>query len=221
MNRSLLVLSLLLPGLAVGAARAQAGAEARQARLDALGPSVAEAVRARAAEMRRLGLPADAVVLRALELAAKGAEPAALLRRIDDFTVRLAVADHMLRLGGRPAPSPGEIVAGADALGSGLEPGQLRILAYDAPPAEPLTAALIVVTALLDRGVTGGDAVGVVAARLGAGAPPPHAAPMPASADGVGSAAPPLVPTGATKERGRGRNRPTPNLPVPPNSPLI
>ena len=211
MNRPV-VLVALAATLLVPPMSAQSPMAERDARLSLLlPPAAAAAVRARASEARAQGLPAEALVLRALELSAKGAGPAEVVRRIESLARRLSLSDMALRLGGRSQPRPDEILAGADAIASGLAPGQLRILATEGLPAEPLTARLIAVANLLDRGLPSDDALAIVAARLGPPVSrPPHA---PAVVDAAGPGSPPTVPTAT----GRGRNLPgRPAEPLPP-----
>jgi hypothetical protein len=176
----------------------------RGARLAAVLPaSAAAAVRARAAEAHRLGLPGDAIVLRALELAAKGAEAGDVVRRVEALGRRLALAQLALRQAGHPPPTDEELVAGADAIASGLTPAQLRALVGPGVTAEPLARRLIVITGLLDRGVPADAAIANVAARLAAPGVPRHAAPAAIGTD----APPPLVPTVTGRSR-RDRTHP-------------
>ena len=182
----------------------------REGRLDAVLPGPhASAIKARAAEARALGLPGDAIVLRALELAAKGARPDEVTRRVALLADRLVLADLALRLGGGGAPGPDAVVAGADALASGLATAQLRSLAQSGTPTEALAGRIIAVMALLDRGLAPDAAITAVAIRPGA-APRP----VPASASVGGTeVTPPLVPTAT------GRDRPSEHRPRPPQIP--
>ena len=197
-----LALVALASILSVAPASAQVADADRDARLAAvLPPSAAAAVRARAAEAHRLGLPGDAIVLRALELAAKGAGAGDVVRRVEALGRRLALAQLALSQSGRPAPTAEELVAGADAIASGLTPAQLRALG--GADGEPLTRRLIAVTGLLDRGIPADAALASVAARLAAPGGPPHAVPAAVGSD----APPPLVPTVTGRSR-RDRNPP-------------
>jgi hypothetical protein len=187
----------------------------RDARLASVLPaSAAAAVRARAAEAHRLGLPGEAIVLRALELAAKGAEARDIVRRVEALGRRLALAQLALRQVGHPAPTDEDLVAGADAIASGLTPAQLRALAGAGATAEPLTHRLIVITGLLDRGVPADAALATVAARLAAPGGPRHAVPAAIGSD----APPPLVPTVTGRSR---RDRPHPPQTRRPPGPRI
>lgn len=209
------VLVLACAALLGAPAAAQHVEGGRDARLAvALPPAEAALVRVRAAELRSLGLPGDAVVLRALELAAKGAAPRDVVGRVQDLAGRLLLADLALRLGGRLAPDAEEIVAGADAIASGLAPGQLRALAGESGPGVALTPRLIAIMGLLDRGVPAADALAVVAAHLPIPGRPPHAAPMSGAEPRS-----PLVPAATGRGRRFGERTPR-QLPLdsPPSS---
>lgn len=198
MTRVSVVLALLAVVPGAGRLPAQEAAVPRAARLDAaLPPAAADAVRGRVAEAQALGLPADALALRALELAAKGAEPADVVRRVNALAAGLADAARALRAGGRSVPAHSEIVWAADALASGLTPGDLTELARQTPA--PLTIRLIVLTALLDRGLTSSEAIAAAVVRTPGSAQPPR----PATAAGAGVETPPVVPAGATSRRNR------------------
>lgn len=203
--------AVLALALAVSAGPVLAQAPAgREARLDAaLPPADASAIRARAAEARSLGLPGEALVLRALELAAKGAQPGEIVRRVEEFSERLLLADIALRLGGRTRPGGDDVVAGADALASGLATGQLRALAQSTAPAEAITPRIIAVMGLIDRGIAPGAAVSasVRAAHL---VRPPEVRPV-----GNAEAPAPLVPTAGGRARPSRRRPPVREVPPP------
>ena len=209
------VLSLMFAVVPATLAVAQVGPADRDARLDAVLPAAeAAGVRARAAQARLQGLPADALVLRALELAAKGAAPRDIVRRIGDLSERLVLADLALRLGGRAAPGHDAVVAGADALASGLATGQLRDLAASGAPGEDLTPRIVAVMGLLDRGIAPDAALVAEVSHAGFPTRPPHA---PASIGGTDGPSP-VVPTAIGRER---RPRPRPparELPSPGSS---
>lgn len=184
--------------------------DARESRLAGmLPPPAADNVRLHVTAARALGLPADAITLRALELSAKGATADEVVAVVESLAARLAVADRELRAARAAAPTSGEIVAAADALGRGLRPAELRALAGAAGGAEPLTTQLIILTGLMDRGLPAGDALDAALARRGRGVRPPHAAEVVGAA--AADAPPPLVPAAM-----RGRRD---HVPQPPGSP--
>lgn len=213
MTRALLLVAL---GAAVTVAPLTAQTDREERLSEALPPHALAAVLDDMAEARLLGLPADAIALRALELTAKGATPDEVVERVAMFADRLAAAAAALREDGGFGVPAADIVAGADALGSGLTPRQLRSVAAGDATSEPLLTRLIVVTGLVDRGVPPTDAVATIVARGTMPARPPH----PATAAAANPESPPLVPAAAGSRRRVPITRPGfPPLPqIPPVS---
>jgi hypothetical protein len=110
----------------------------------------AQAVQAWADSAIAQGLPAEPVVLKALEGASKGADSALILSAVRSLVHRLAEARRALG----PDASDAELVAGAAALRAGAAPDRLADLKA-LRPREQLTVPLSVLADLLTAGVAG------------------------------------------------------------------
>lgn len=109
------------------------------------------------------GLPADPVLDKALEGAAKGVPAGRVVAAVSSYAERLRGASRLL--GDRPAPDA--LVAGADALQRGATPEAVGTVAERAGDATP--AALVVLGDLVDAGVPVEYALDVVTAALDEG----------------------------------------------------
>src|SRR5437867_2552487 len=99
--------ALLLSSQGAGQLRAQIPSEDVSGRLARVLPAdVAEQVLRRIDETRARGLPADALVARALELSAKGLAPERVVQVIDQQADYLEVARGALVSAGRTDPQP-------------------------------------------------------------------------------------------------------------------
>ena len=107
------------------------------------------------------GLPADALVQKALEGATKRAEPRRILFAVRTLARELSVAKQAI---GTDA-SDADLVAAASALHAGISPDILRRLRRDRPK-QPLTIALGLVNELIARGVSAAQATGTVLALM-------------------------------------------------------
>lgn len=94
------------------------------------------------------GLPAEPLVQKALEGAAKGATPARVVGAVRALAARLATARDALG----PAASESELVSGASALWVGVDPATLVRL-RSARPEGSLAMALAALTFLVNRGM--------------------------------------------------------------------
>jgi len=169
---------------------------------DALPAEVANRVLATIAQAQHLGLPADALALRALKFAAKGVKPSDIERSVAEQAVRMQTAETALVLEGRRSTSGDEIEAGAEAIRRGVQGAQVSGLARSAPSGRSLVVPLQVVGGLIDRGVPAADALGRVLRRLQARA---------ADSDFVKLASDashdPSNPSGANQGDGRGNGK--------------
>jgi hypothetical protein len=127
---------------------------------------VAERVLQRVAEARSQGLAADALLQRALELAAKGVGPENIPGEIEGRSETMLRAREALLQGGRPAAGADEIDAGATALAEGVDAAEVSALARSAPSGRSLAVPLFVIASLVDRGLPADDALARVQARL-------------------------------------------------------
>lgn len=191
------------------------GAQETTARLTtSLGADVAQRVLGRIAAARELGLPADALEQRALELTAKGIAPLAVERQVGADAAALSLARRALAEGGALAPRPGEIEAAAAAMRRGVSAGAISALAAAGAPTRPLALPLFVVSSLIDRGATVERAVTVVAARLTAGVPDDELLALSYEPRGP---VPPMAPARGAVQTSRPRPRPVPTF-MPPRA---
>jgi hypothetical protein len=140
------------------ASKGEVGARLRQVR-DHFGPAVSARIDDVLARARKSGVPEDLLVTKALEGAAKGVPGDRVVVALRDYEKRLERARGLL--GGSPA-SP-VLVAAADALQKGVEPGAVRSVGR-AAGGDPLP--LVLLGDLLDAGVPVGQAVEVVQTAL-------------------------------------------------------
>ncbi len=136
---ALALLLALLPG----------GLSAQDPRLAARLPAAtARQVQAVADSAAEAGLPAEPVILKALEGASKGADSARILTAVRSLVRRLQEAEEALG----PGAPESELVAGAAALRAGATPASLSSL-KSLRPRERLTVPLSVLADLLTAGI--------------------------------------------------------------------
>ena len=178
--RSILLASALTIG-AVSTARAQDAqgfARARAALPPAAAASFEQTVRAAAAQ----GLPADALVAKALEGIAKGVPGERIVVAVRQLSAQLGRADAMLRVNGRAAAAA-DVTAVADALGRGVPESAVRSLRRDARANESLALSVHALADLLDDGVPVAIGLDVIGAWRGRGANPAQLTEIPATVE--------------------------------------
>ncbi|HEY3114300.1 MAG TPA: hypothetical protein VGJ62_11495 [Gemmatimonadaceae bacterium] len=127
---------------------------------------IAQRVLARIADARARQLPAEALENRALKFAAKGVDPRAIERSVNEQAARMEIARAAI-VSGRTQPAAGdEIEAGAEAIRKGFDRPSVSLLAKSAPSGRSLAVPLFVIGALTDRGLSPGEALQRVLSRL-------------------------------------------------------
>jgi len=165
----MIVRSILLLTVVATTAAAQTPAHDPSDHLrEVLPPEIREQVLARIAEARMRELPAQALEHRALELAAKGATPADLVRRIDAHADALARGKAALEHGRADAPTPEEVKAAGEVIVRGVDGGAVSALASSASSGRSLVVPLHVLSELMSHGVAANEAVARMQARLDA-----------------------------------------------------
>jgi hypothetical protein len=135
------------------------GAAAQDPRLERrLDPGTRAAVNAVIDSARIAGLPVESLVDRALEGAAKHAEPARIVAAVRRLAAELGTARTALGA----ASSPAELDAAASALRAGVRPTDLALLRHRRP--RSLTVALAALTDLVASGVPADSAAAAVLA---------------------------------------------------------
>lgn len=146
------------------AASAQEAARARAAKMEriraAFPGEAAERIRETVRRAEQAGLPADPILDKALEGAAKGVPAARVRSAVSAYADRLQRAAGLLE--GRPGRH--ELVAASDALRRGAPDAAVRRVARGAGDHRP--AALVVLGDLVEAGVPAGEAVDVVETAL-------------------------------------------------------
>ncbi len=159
-------LLLLTTVLVAQGASAQTPAKDPSVRLrEVLPADVAQRVLARIADARARQLPAEALENRALKFAAKGVDPKAIERSVDEQAQRMESARSALVSGRGSKPAGDEIEAGAEAIVDGPS---VALLAKSAPRDRSLAVPLFVIGSLTDRGLTAPQALQRVLDRLNA-----------------------------------------------------
>jgi hypothetical protein len=160
-------LLLLTTALVVQPLSAQTPAKDPSARLrEVLPADVAQRVLARIADARAHQLPAAALENRALKFAAKGVDPSAIERSVNEQALRMASARSALSTGRGSAPAGDEIEAGAEAMRKGVDGAAVALFAKSAPHDRSLAVPLFVIGSLTDRGLSLDQALQRVLARL-------------------------------------------------------
>jgi hypothetical protein len=158
---------LLVIALSAQTSIAQTPARDPSARLrEVLPADVAQRVLARIAEARAQQLPAEALENRALKFAAKGVDPNSIERSVNEQAARMQIARAALASGRASIPASDEIEAGAEAIRKGVDGPSVSFLAKTAPYGRSLAVPLFVIGSLTDRGLSSGDALQRVLARL-------------------------------------------------------
>lgn len=142
-------------------ARSDGDMERLRARLD---PQTASEVARVVQEARDAGLPAEALVSKALEGAGKGAPGPRIVTTVKQYAMALAGARDVLGT----HSSPTEIVAGAGALMGGVPADSLARLRATRP-GQPLVVPLVVLADLVARKVPAPTATSTVLAATRAG----------------------------------------------------
>ena len=156
--------ALMSAGAALGG---QTPAHDPSARLKEVLPAdVAEHVLAVIAKARSRELPAQALENRALKFAAKGVDPKAIEKSIDEQAERMGEAKDALQKGRGRKPSDDEVTAGAEALRKGVDGAKVSELAKSAPSGRSLAVPLYVIGSLIDRGLPSDAALTRVQERL-------------------------------------------------------
>ncbi|HEX6645014.1 MAG TPA: hypothetical protein VF037_10060 [Gemmatimonadales bacterium] len=158
---------------------------AAESRLVAVLPAeVATRILERIASARAADLPAEALEHRALELVAKGVEPAQVEEGVARHAERLGAARAALVRAGRVAPDGDETEAAELAIRSGADGAAVSALAQAAPSGQSLAVPLFVLAGLMDRGLPSDQAIARVHAALTARAAAASANGRPAHARG-------------------------------------
>lgn len=123
-----------------------------------LGAPAADSIAQIVAAAESEGLPTTPLTAKALQGAARGAEPPLVVRAV----ANLAAALRSARGAMGPGRSADELTAGAVALQNGADPRQLARL-VQAAGTHPITMPLVILTDLLDRGVPGDTLVAMLA----------------------------------------------------------
>jgi len=220
---------------AAGRVHAQDAAKYERARATFAGED-ARAFERLLAQARQQGLPADPLLDKALEGAAKGVPPGRVLAVLEELAAGLTRARGLLTASGLD-PNPPDVAAVADGLRRGVPEHAVRALGAGAQPGEPVALAVHTLADLLDRGVPVTVALDVLTAWRGQGAQTADLAELPAAVErlmrqgvlpsqaaqavaaamragrGPGAAGPP---DGFPPARGRGQSADGP--PIPPGA---
>jgi hypothetical protein len=153
-------LLLLTTVLVAQGSSAQVPARDPSARLrEVLPADVAQRVLARIAQARARELPAAALENRALKFAAKGVDPSAIERSVNEQAQRMDHARSALASGRGSKPAADEIEAGAEAMRKGIDGASVTLLAKKAPSGRSLAVPLFVIGTLTDRGLSSAQAL--------------------------------------------------------------
>jgi len=135
-------------------------------------PAVQRAVVAVVADATTRGLPVEPLIQKAIEGGAKGVPADRITAAVRTLAGRLGEARDVLRAKGEPVPSADLVEGGAEALGAGLDAGQVRDLVRAShPPYEPALTLRVAAT-LAAIGVPAPQAVGLLEAMIAAGRDP-------------------------------------------------
>lgn len=159
---------------------------------------------------RRDALPLRALEAKALEGAAKRRLGPEIVAAVTQLAADLKAARELL--GGSaagPRPADGDVVAAAEALRRGVPPKEIAELRRAAPPATRLDVPLVVLGALVERGIPADEARRVLEHLLAAGIPAGRLADIPARVDIALRVGAPPVPALHSALQGLG-------IPVPP-----
>ena len=160
------VVTCLLAGLSLVAATAQAQSPAPTRLAGALPADVANHVARAMIDARARGLPAEALESRALRFAAKGVAPADIERSVDDHLARMSLSrDALVAARGAP-PSGDEIDAAAEVVRKGVTASRLQQFAHATPAERSLAVPMLIVSSLIDEGLSPDSALRAVSSRV-------------------------------------------------------
>src|SRR5579885_1772918 len=154
---------------AASALQAQQGDTGLDARVPA---AAAAAVREVAAQAAARGLPAEPLVQKAIEGGAKGVAPDRIVAAVRALAERLARARDAVREAGLERPAPDVVEGGAEALGAGLTPRQVRDLVRASRPPYAPALTLRVAATLAALGVPPRQALALLEGAIAAGRAP-------------------------------------------------
>ena len=158
--------SVLIVIVTASSALAQTPAYDPSARLQEVLPAeIVDRVLARIADARARELPSEALAHRALELAAKGARPADIARRIEAHADALERGKEALDRGRPEVPSDEEVRAASEVIARGVNGEAVSALA-SAASGRSLVVPLHVLSELMSRGLPAEDAVAHVRAEV-------------------------------------------------------
>jgi hypothetical protein len=180
-------------------------------------PDVARAVQDVAAGLTARGLPADPLVDKAIEGAAKRVPAERVIAAVRALAGRLDQAARALRAGGIAAPRADAVEGGADALNAGLGPDQVRDLAKLSQPPYDAALTLRVAAELAGLGVGPQETLDLLRDVIKTGGTPSDLLNLPAEvASGVARG---QTPVQAAHGVGRGNvGTPPPSRPAHPSS---
>lgn len=159
----------LLAVVAASALRAQQGDTGLDARIPA---AAAAAVRQVAAEAAARGLPVEPLVQKAIEGGAKGVAADRIVAAVRTLAERLERARGAVRDAGLEHPAADVVEGGAEALGAGLGPRQVRDLVRASRPPYAPALTLRVAATLAALGVPPRQVLALLAGAIAAGRAP-------------------------------------------------
>lgn len=170
---------------------------------------------------RRDALPLRALEAKALEGAAKRRPGPQIVAAVAQLASDLKSARELLSGGSAPpGPPDGDVIAAAEALRRGVSPEEIAALKRAAPPDTRLDVPLVVLGALVERGVPAEEARRVLEHLLAAGVPAGRLVDIPARVDIALRVGAPPVPALHSALQGMGIPVPPGKLrPVPPRKP--
>jgi len=118
------------------------------------------------AQARARELPTQALENRALKFAAKGVDPSAIEKSVEEQAERMAEAKDALQKGRGRKPSDDEVAAGAEVIRKGVDAVKVSELAKSTPSGRSLAVPLYVIGSLVDRGLPSDAALKKVEDRL-------------------------------------------------------
>ncbi len=166
------------------------------------------------------GLPAEPLILKAVEGTAKQAPPERVIAALGALFDRLGTSVAALHAGGLMSPAPGDIEAGAFALSAGLDSSAVAALTRNGARTNAAEATLRVGATLRAMGVPAAEVLDLVSRALRDGQPPGQLAALPAQVQAAiaRGATPAAAAAGAARgQRGGGRPPEPPGRGRPPD----
>jgi hypothetical protein len=148
---------------------------------DRVAPEVAQALTELLAVARRLGVPTEPLMDKALEGTAKRVPGAQIVEALRALLNDLGQAQTLMR--GTAAVHARDVVAVAVALRRGAPPEAVRRLALGATPSEPFGVTVHTLADLIQRGVSDADAVEMLLTWRARGADPEALSQIPGVVD--------------------------------------